>query len=328
VFVDDPTTPAKVELGMNLYFDKRLSGSGHTNCHACHAATTRFQDNLNLSSPDRSYPEDGPALRRNTPSLLNLVYAPVFRWNGSHTDLVDVLAFPLAEPNMNVAKLPRGSEDNDVPAAKAALKAKFSQELAGYAPLFARAFGADVAASDADTLWKLTGRAFRAFLTRAVSRDAPFDRWNAGDDKAMGAEAVRGLEIFRGRGRCVECHHGPFLTDYAFHNISSAPPRADGTRADEGRYEVTHKDEDRGAFLTPSLRTAYDTSTYFHDGSKPSVQEVLHHMTSAAVTADPNHDPVFDAPLSLDATDIGDLASFLRSLRGADVSMSPPSTLP
>ncbi len=239
-FAGDPVTPEKKQLGYDLYFDPRLSGSSHTSCNSCHIYNTGFQDNLSLSTPDRSYPNDSPTLAtRNTLSFLNIVYAPVFRWEGSDMDLVQVMAFPLAEPNMNVAGLPVTNEASDVPAAQQALFAKLTGELPGYPPLYQSAFGVDIRTLAPTDVWSLTGRALRAFVTQVVSRDAPFDRWNAGDDSALDASALRGLALFRGSGRCVACHSGPFFTDFAFHNLSTSPPRADGTRADEGHYEVT-----------------------------------------------------------------------------------------
>jgi cytochrome c peroxidase len=320
----DPITPEKQALGRAIYFDRRLSGSGQTNCNSCHVSNTAFQDNLTLSTPDRSYPNDSPTLSRNTLSFLNIVYAPIFRWEGSHTDIVQVMAFPLAEPNMNIAGLPAGNETNDVPAAQQALFTKLTRDLPGYPPLYQRAFGVDINALGPTDVWALTGRALRAFVAQAVSRDAPFDRWNAGDDSALEASALRGLGIFRGRGRCIDCHSGPLFTDFAFHNLSTSPPRAEGTRADEGRYEVTGHEADRGTFLTPTLRGAYDTAPYFHDGSRAGLRDVLHHLASPAVMADPNHDAIFDSPLPLNEADIGDLIAFLRSLRGQPVTSVVP----
>jgi cytochrome c peroxidase len=329
VFVDDPITPAKLALGTTIYFDKRLSGSGHISCNACHVPNTSFQDSLPLSTPDRSYPANEPTLFRNTLSFLNIVYAPVFRWDGSHTDLLDVVAFPFAEPNMNTAKLPVGNDANDVPAAQAALLHKLTVELPGYREPFRDAFGVDIMTLDAPGLWRLTGRALRAFLTQAVSRDAPFDRWNAGDDTAMNAAAVRGLEVFRGHGRCIACHVGPLFTDFQFHNISSSPPRADGTRADEGRHRITQRESDRGEFLTPTLRSTYNTSPYFHDGSKSGLRDVLTFLSSPAVTADPNHDVMMAEPIPLTDGDISDLIEFLHALNGSPVAaITPPTSFP
>src|SRR5579883_2912799 len=102
VWPDDPPTPAKIALGSDLFFDVRLSGSGHTACTSCHGYQTAFQDNLITAIPDRSYPNDRPALTRNTLSFYDIVYAPVMRWDGSQTDLASAMAFPWSEANMNL----------------------------------------------------------------------------------------------------------------------------------------------------------------------------------------------------------------------------------
>lgn len=317
----DPPTAAKVALGSQIFFDRRLSGHGKTNCDACHSYITSFQDNLIGGVPDRSYPSDRPTLTRNTPSFFNIVYAPVFRWDGSHTDLVDVLAFPFSEPNMNLG--------TDVPSAQLGLKQRLTVAVPGYLAAFQSAFAVDISALPADKVWRLTGRALAAFIRLAVSRDAPFDRWNAGEDQAMSAAAVRGLAVFRGPGRCLACHSGPLFTDFGFHNLSTSPPDQTGKRADEGRFLITGREADRGAFLTPTLRASYDTAPYLHDGSIGSLRGVIRHLSSAAVTADPNHDPYFNSAITLSDDQIDDLVEFLGALRGQPVTaIEPPATFP
>lgn len=321
-FADDPVTDAKTQLGTDMFFDARLSHSGHTSCNNCHLYLTGFQDNLIASVPDRSYPNDMPALDRNTLSFLNIVYAPVFRWDGSHTDLVDVMAFPFSEANMNLGM--------DVPSAQATLKTKLTTDVPGYKALFQTAFGQDITALDPKDVWRLAGRALRAFVRKAVSRNSAFDKWNAGDDGAMNDAAKRGVDLFRGKGRCVNCHSGPFFTDFSFHNLSTSPPDAMGKRADEGRFLITGKDEDRGKFLTPTLRSCYGSGPYFHDGSAAVLPAVLQHLSSDAVTKDPNHDPILATPLALTEAEIADLVELLAALRGEGVSNTitppPPNT--
>jgi cytochrome c peroxidase len=309
-FDGDPITDAERTLGNDLFFDPRLSGSGHTACNVCHVPATSWQDNLQLSTPDRSYPADSPTLSLNTLSFLNLVYAPRFRWDGSQSDLVGGMVYPLAEPNMNVARLPAGSTTVDVEGAKQALYAKLTGDLPGYLPLYRDAFAADLMSLGADDVWTLTGRALRAFVAQAISRDAPFDRWNAGDDSAMSDAAVRGLAVFRGKGRCIGCHTGSLFTDFSLHNVSSSP-------------------SDHGAYLTPTLRGAYDTGPYFHDGSQPGLVAVLSFFAGSSVTQDPARDPAFATPLSLTAADMQDVIAFLRALRGAPGAViAAPAALP
>ena len=317
----DPPSAAKMKLGAALFFDQRLSGHGRTSCDPCHNHLTNFQDNLSGAVPDRSYPNDQPVLPRNTPSLFNIVYAPILRWDGELKDLADAMVFPFSEPNMNLGL--------DVPSAQHGLKQRLTTDFPGYVSEFQSAFAADIRSLPPEQVWRLAGRALAAFIRQAVSRDAAFDRWNAGDDSAMSPDAVRGLALFRGSGRCVACHSGPFFTDFSFHNLSTSPPRPDGTRADEGRALISKQETDRGAFLTPTLRGAYDTWPYFHDGSVLSLRGVLRHLSSAAVTLDPNHDRLFDENLVLSNSDIDDLIEFLKALRGQPVSdISPPTTFP
>jgi len=317
---NDPPTAAKIALGSDLFFDVRLSGSGHTACTSCHGYQTAFQDNLITAIPDRSYPSDRPALPRNTLSFYNVVYAPIMRWDGSQTDLASAMAFPWSEANMNLG--------TDVPSAQPVLQHRLTVDVPGYVALFQQAYGEDIRNAAPPEVWKLAGRALSAFVRQAVSRDAPFDRWNAGDDSAMSASAVAGLGVFRGKGHCIYCHSGPFFTDFSFHNISSSPPGPDGKRADEGRYDVTGVDADRGKFLTPTLRGAYDTAPYFHDGQQAGLFSVLDHLNGPDVTADPNHDSLFDTPLGLTTDDETNLIAFVTALRGTPVSITPPASLP
>lgn len=68
------------------------------------------------------WPLDPPTpekVARHTPSLLNLVYAPVFRWDGAMDSLVEVMALPFGEANMNLGK--------DLPESQAALAQRLTQ---------------------------------------------------------------------------------------------------------------------------------------------------------------------------------------------------------
>ena len=45
-----------------------------------------------------------------------------------------------------------------------------------------------------------------------------FDRWQAGDQSAVGEEVKRGYEVFK-KIKCDTCHAGVLLTDLQFHNV-------------------------------------------------------------------------------------------------------------
>ncbi|HET9240649.1 MAG TPA: cytochrome c peroxidase [Oligoflexus sp.] len=317
---DNPATEAKKALGRLLFSERRLSGSGQIVCGTCHPSNADFQSNTPLDLPDRSYPHLAPALHRNAPSLLNIVYAPMLRWDGSHfTDLADAMVLPLAEANMNLTKGIPASDPFTIhiPSAQETLKERLTRgELRGYLPLYREAFGVDPMNLSQEEIWRLTGQALAVFIRIAVSRDAAFDRWNAGDDTAIPEAAKRGAELFVGKARCVACHSGPFFSDFKFHNISSSPPNAEGARADEGRYTVTGLEKDRGAFLTPTLRSVARSSPYFHNGSQTRLVNVIRHKTGENARKDPLHDPILAQTTALSDADINDLVAFLKTLDG------------
>src|SRR5437016_3113842 len=78
------------------------------------------------------------------------------------------------------------------------------------------------------------GKAIEAYLRRLVSRDAPFDRFVAGDHHAISHEARQGLKLFIGKAGCIHCHNTPLFSDDDFHVIglridTSLSPHADPT---------------------------------------------------------------------------------------------------
>lgn len=329
---DNPPTDSKRALGKALFSDARLSGSGKTSCANCHFPLSEFQSGGPKDAPDRSYPAITPTLGRNTPSLLNLVYAPMMRWDGSHfTDLVDMGVLPFAEANMNLTPGISADrvEDVDVPAAQHTLYERLTRTVPGYVALFRDAFGEDLEKLGPEQTWRLAGKAIVVYLRLVVSRDSAFDRWNAGDDTAMNAAAVRGFELFRGPARCIGCHSGPFFTDFRFHNAGVSALDASGKRDDEGRYRVTHAEADRGAFLTPTLRSVALTSPYLHDGSEVSLAKVIERKTTPEILKrDPNHDRMFDGVRALTARENADLVEFLKALTGAPLPIAELSTPP
>ncbi len=327
---DNPVNEETKALGHALFGDPRLSGSGRTVCGNCHLPTTDFQSATPLDAPDRSLPDIDPPLPRNAPSLLNVVYPPIMRWDGGHfVDVFDVMAFPYAEANMNLTDLPPEDVHGvDVPTAQVRLKERLTVTVPGYVDLFQSAYDVDITTLEPEEVWRYVGKAIAAYLTIAVSKDSAFDRWNAGDDAAMSEAAVRGLTLFRGRARCVSCHSGTFFSDFRFHNISTSPPGEEGARSDEGRALITGEASDGGKFLTPMLRSVGRTSPYFHHGLTTSLKGVIEKKTGAGAIEDPNHDPLVAEPIDLSDDEVKDLVQFLIALDGAPLDLPTLAMMP
>jgi len=70
-----------------------------------------------------------------------------------------------------------------------------------------------------NTVFANIGKAIEAYERLLISRNAPFDKYVAGDRNAIGEDAKRGLKIFIGKGVCILCHDNPNFTDNEFHNL-------------------------------------------------------------------------------------------------------------
>lgn len=120
--------------------------------------------------------------------------------------------------------------------------------------------------------------AFMAFEWR--SDDSAFDRVLRGE-AALGAAAARGLDLFYGEAGCAACHAGKFQTDHGFHAMGvpqfgpGKVARFESNVRDEGRMEVTGRDEDAYRFRTPSLRNVTLTGPWGHTGAYRDLRAFL-----------------------------------------------------
>ncbi len=310
----NPPTPARRNLGAELFFDARLSGSGFTACTNCHVYDTNWQDNLVKPRPDTSQGTDFFTLPFNTESLLNIVYRPFFFRDGRLTDLGRAFTEPWVEDNQQLGT---------TRAAAAAKLASILRAHPGYVARFRRAFRQDIGSLADDAVFDLAGKALAVFARQLVTRASAFDRWNARHGTIPPA-AEQGAALFAGKAGCARCHVGPNFSDGSFHNVGTSPPGLDGTRADEGRARVTGDPADGGKFLTPTLRQVVMTSPYFHDGSALTLADVLAHL-NLHTDLDPNHDPLVGAPLGLTDDEQFQLYAFMKTLRSPPVVARGPT---
>jgi cytochrome c peroxidase len=213
--------------------------------------------------------------RRNAPALINRGYGRGFFWDARMTTLEDQVLKPIVDPN-----------EMDLPVAEAAAR---------------------VALSPAEL-----SHALASFVRSILSGNSPYDRHVNGDRSALSTVQQAGLRVFRGKGNCTACHVGPTFSDERTHNTGAA--WRDGRLHDEGRFIVTGKDDDRGAFKTPTLRDVARTAPYMHDGSLGTLEEVVRFYDDGG-RANPNLD-LEVRPLRLTAAERHALVAFLGSLSG------------
>jgi cytochrome c peroxidase len=117
------------------------------------------------------------------------------------------------------------------------------------------------------------GFAIAEYERSLVADDTPFDRFMDGDDLALTADQQRGLDLFIGKGRCVNCHAGAELTSASISNVQRDGPiermvMGDGGVAayDTGHYNIgvrpTHEDIGVGGFIGPQNLPLSDARRY------------------------------------------------------------------
>ncbi len=252
---DNPYTAAKAELGRLLYFDKRLSSDGSVSCASCHATEKAFADGLPVSTGIGK--QKGG---RSAPTVINRAYSTQQFWDGRAESLEEQAKGPIANPIEMTA-------EKTADAAHAAV-VKRLQGVPGYVKLFEKAFGTKEITID------LVAKAIATFERTVYSGNAPFDRYSAGDKKAMTAAQIRGMDVFFNKAACDSCHLGFNFTDGSYVNIGIG---MDKPNPDLGRFVVSGKEDDKGAFKTPTLREVEHHGPYMHDGSLKTLEEVVEH---------------------------------------------------
>jgi cytochrome c peroxidase len=154
--------------------------------------------------------------------------------------------------------------------------------------------------------------AVASYVRTIRSGDSRFDRYTAGRTDSLNALEKTGLQLFRGRGGCTACHIGPNFTDEQFHNTGVA--WRDGHLADEGRFAISGKPQDHGAFKTPTLREIARTAPYMHDGSLATLEDVVEFYSEGG-RPNPNLDPAI-RPRNFTDEEKRALVAFLRTLSG------------
>ena len=290
---DNPLTAAKIELGKKLYFDKRLSIDDTVSCATCHDPKFGFAENKKVSDGVK-----GGKGKRNAPTVLNSAFYDLQFWDGRVPSLEEQAKQPIANPvEMGISH--------------EALVEKL-KKIEEYKKAFNDVFNSEITI---DNIVK----AIASYERTLISGNSPFDKFMYGNDKnALNDAAKRGIEVFKGKGRCLTCHefldsYGLF-TDNKFHNIGVG---MDKPEPDIGRFEVTKNPKDKGAFKTPTLRNITLTAPYMHDGSEATLESVIDFYNKGGIN-NPNLDGGM-RPLDLTKEEKADLLEFLKSLTSENI---------
>ena len=276
-------SPAMRQLGEKLFFDRSLAVNGTLSCAMCHIPDQGFASNQSALSIGM----EGRTLRRNAPSLYNIVFKHYLFLDGRENDLAAQVWGPLL-----------AADEMGNPAIGPVLsRLRNNRDYA---------VGFEIAFPGEGVTMTTLGRAIVAYETTLLRGNSRFDEaFFGGIPNKLTKQEWLGLEIFRSKAGCSGCHiiekNTALFTDQLWHNtgvafrdrnvsksmqvqlakgvIKSIDTVALGLDAiparDVGRFEITNNPADRWAYITPLLRGIKETAPYMHDGSLATLEEVV-----------------------------------------------------
>lgn len=296
---DNPTTPAKVELGRMLYFDPRFSSTGTVSCNSCHNLMLGGDDNRAFSMGVH-----GKTGGRSAPTVWNSAFSSTQFWDGRAASLEDQAKGPVTNP------VEMGMSDLEIAMNRV-------RTIPGYEAYFVAAFGADKPMTVENA-----AKAVAAFERTMITPNSPYDRFVKGDKTALSDQQQKGMNTFAEVG-CTSCHSGAAFngpTMPAGQGLFMKFPTFEDNeyvakykfKEDKGRNDVTGKDADMHLFKVPTLRNITLTAPYFHNGAVKTLDEAVRVMAKAQLDKD------------LSDQQVSDIVAFLDGLTGE----FPEQTLP
>jgi cytochrome c peroxidase len=99
------------------------------------------------------------------------------------------------------------------------------------------------------------GLAIQLYESTLVSDQTPLDAYLQGNAQAMDAQAVQGMNLFTGKGKCVACHAGPELTNAAT------------------RLRLEPRERIERMVMADNLITLYDNG-FYNTGVRPTEEDL------------------------------------------------------
>lgn len=357
---NNPPMQERISLGKFLFYDPILGGEKDASCATCHHPAFAFADLRQLPvgvagtgglGPDRIRGNSSVTSEpvgftpRNSPTIFNTAFNAdetgqpthngFFFWDGRVKSLEVQATKPITSRVEMRGDAYPGDDDH---AAASALDSVLNRlrAIPEYVDRFTAAFPQEYdewqAGQRAHVIDSSTyGRAIASYERELVTRNSPYDRYVAGDDNALTAAQLRGLELFFTKAKCSECHSGPMFSDFEF-VVNGVPQEGPGKDVipgdDTGREEFSLNAVDRYAFRTPTLRNVELTPPFMHDGVFENLEQVMAFYNDGAFPRHPQCStedlhPTLRDPLNLTNDEIQDIIAFMKSLTDPGSQLSP-----
>jgi len=290
---DHPITNDGATLGRVLFYDTALSANGTTSCSSCHRQQHAFADPNRVS---RGF--DGRLTDRHAMNLTGLRYygRARFFWDERGGNLEETVLLPVRDP------IEMGEDSARLPQKLAALPY--------YPEVFRRAFG-DPAITE-----PRIAIALAQFLRSLVSYRSRFDegmaRAQSHEDnfENFTRQENRGKALFL--RNCASCHFAAQELPFAQLVPANNGTELDPLVADGGLADITLNALDAGRFKSPTLRNVEVAGPYMHNGSLPTLEDVVEHY-SRSFHRHPNLDFRM-LPLNFTECEKAALVAFLKTL--------------
>lgn len=299
---DNRLTEQGVKLGRMLFYETRLSGNNSLACASCHKQENAFSDTNRFSTGI-----DGLEGHRQAMSAVNMLWnTNGYFWDGRAQKLRDQSIIPI-------------QDDLEMNETMENVVEKLEQDTL-YKHQFFRAFGSE------DISSYRIGLALEQFLNSIVSYRSKYDLFLEGEATFTEEEEL-GMELFfeeynpyfpqTSGADCGHCHGGKNFSSQEYMNNG-----LDSIYNDNGRYDVTGLESDRGAMKVTTLRNIELTPPYMHDGRFNTLEEVIDHYNEGLrynASLNPALAMTMGTGLMLNGTDKAALIAFLRTLTDSNL---------
>ena len=316
---ENPLTRAKIELGRQLFFDPRLCADNSVSCASCH-------------SPENGYGKDtqfgvgigGQTGNRNSPVSYNRILSSVQFWDGRANSLEEQAKGPIANPiEMGNTHVQCVDTLRKIPGYVKQFEAVFGKEgvtidnvaraiasferviVTGASPYDYAEIVKKFSKLEAEDLEDLKTDQPEVFAQFVVAK--PQAEKNPMTESALPGPAL----FFSERVNCAACHVGANLADEKYHNLGIG---MDAKDPDIGRMAVTKKEEDFGAFKTPTIRNVEFSAPYMHDGSLKTLMDVVEHYNKGGTPNKNLSNKI--KKLNLTEQEKKDLVEFMKACSG------------
>lgn len=244
--------PVRVELGRQLFNDKRLSANNTLSCASCHHLETGGADTKPFSLGF-----DGRPVTLNTPTVFNASLNFKQFWTGRAGTLEQQVEQAITSP------VEMGSDWKTV--------VDNLSTQPNYTAAFTKSYPDGISAANVQN-------ALATYERTLLTPNSRFDQYLHGNTDILTTEEKYGYQRFKEYG-CIACHQGVNIGGNMFQKFGVMgdyfKARGNTTDADLGRYLVTLDEEDRNVFKVPSLRNVAVTAPYFHDARAKTLEEAV-----------------------------------------------------